>query len=53
MEPGAPEGATIEPGTIRVGGKGKNSKGAAFFNFYFFAPCGETLVLVRIGENPQ
>src|SRR5258706_8679002 len=53
MEPGAPEEATIEPGTIRVGGKGKNSKGAAFFNFYFFAPCGEKLVLVRVGENPQ
>jgi len=53
MEPGAPEEPTIEPGTIRVGGKGKNSKGAAFINYYWFAPCREKLVLISIGENPQ
>ena len=53
LEPGAPGEETIQPGTIRVRGEGKNSKGAKFVNFYFFAPCGEKLVLVKIGENPQ
>jgi len=38
-------------GSVR--GEGANSKGAKFINYYFFAPCGEKLVLVSIGENPQ
>ena len=53
LEPGAPEEPTIQPGTIRVGGSGKNSKGAKFVNYYWFAPCGDKLLLVNIGENPQ
>ena len=51
LEPGAPEEPDLKAG--RIGGRGKNSKGAAFFNFYTFAPCGQKLVLVSIGENPQ
>jgi HEAT repeat protein len=38
-------------GSLR--GEGANSKGAKFINYYFFAPCGQKLVLVSIGENPQ
>ena len=53
LEPGAPEEPTIQPGPIRVGGSGKNSKGAKFVNYYWFAPCGNKLLLVTIGENPQ
>jgi len=53
LEPGNPEEPTIQPGTIRVGGSGKNSKGAKFVNYYWFAPCGDKLLLVTIGENPQ
>ena len=53
LDPGAPEEAAVSAGLGQVGGRGKNSKGAAFFNFYEFAPCGDKLVLVGIGENPQ
>jgi hypothetical protein len=53
MVPGDPEEADVRPGYGQVGGRGKNSKEKAFFNFYEFAPCGEKLVLVGIGENPQ
>lgn len=51
LEPGVPE--EFYPDAGRVGAKGKDPKGAAFFNFYQFTPCGEKLVLVAIGENPQ
>lgn len=51
LDPGAPEEVMVETG--QVGARGKDPKGAAFFNFYEFAPCGEKLVLVAIGENPQ
>ncbi len=50
LDPGTPEETTANNG---VGARGKDPKGAAFFNFYEFAPCGEKLVLVSIGENPQ
>ena len=40
-------------GNNQVGARGKNPKGSAFFNFYEFSPCGDKLVLVGIGENPQ
>jgi hypothetical protein len=53
LAPGAPEETQIEPGYGGVGSRGTNSKGAAFFNFYGFVPCGSRLVLVDIGENPQ
>jgi len=53
LDPGTPEEPTPLDGGGRIGGRGKNSKGAAFFNFYTFATCGDKLVLVGIGENPQ
>jgi hypothetical protein len=51
LDPGAPEEPDLR--AMRVGGRGKNSKGAAFINYYTFATCGDKLVLVKIGENPQ
>lgn len=53
MVPGDPEEADVRPGYGQVGGRGKNAKEKAFSNYYEFAPCGEKLVLVSIGENPQ
>ena len=53
LDPGTPEEPSVGPGQGSVGGRGKNSKEAAFFNYYQFAPCGDKLVLVGIGENPQ
>ena len=50
LDPGTPEEMTPNN---QVGARGKNPKGAAFFNFYEFSPCGDKLVLVGIGENPQ
>jgi hypothetical protein len=50
-------GDGIEPdvraGYGQIGAHGKNSKGEAFSNYYEFAPCGDKLVLVSIGLNPQ
>lgn len=51
LDPGAPEEPDLR--AMRVGGRGKNSKGAAFINYYTFATCGDKLVLVKVGENPQ
>lgn len=51
LEPGAPEEPDLA--AKRVGARGKNSKGAAFINYYTFATCGDKLVLVKVGENPQ
>jgi hypothetical protein len=53
LDPGAPEEPDVRAGRGAVGARGKNSKGAAFFNFYEFAPCGDKLVLTSIGLNPQ
>jgi hypothetical protein len=53
LVPGDPEEAGVRPGWGQVGGRGTNAKGKAFVNYYEFAPCGEHLVLVSIGENPQ
>jgi hypothetical protein len=53
LDPGTPEEPTVQAGHASIGARGKNSKGAAFFNYYQFAPCGDKLVLVSIGENPQ
>jgi hypothetical protein len=53
MSPGDPEEVEVRPGYGQAGGRGRNSREAAFYNFYEFAPCGEKLVLVSIGENPQ
>lgn len=50
-------GEGIEPdvraGYGQIGAHGKNSKGEAFANYYEFTPCGDKLVLVGIGLNPQ
>lgn len=53
LDPGTAEEPTVSAGYAQVGARGKNSKGAAFVNYYEFAPCGEKLVLVGITENPQ
>jgi hypothetical protein len=53
LQPGASEEVNVAAGSGSVGARGKDPKGAAFFNFYEFAPCGDKLVLVGIGENPQ
>lgn len=53
LDPGAPEEPSVGPGQASVAARGKSSKGAAFANYYQFAPCGDKLVLVGIGENPQ
>jgi len=51
LDPGVPE--EVLTATGQVGARGKDPAGKAFFNFYEFSPCGEKLVLVSIGENPQ
>jgi hypothetical protein len=43
----------LENGFAGVGGRGTNSKGEAFFNYYEFTPCGGKLILTSIGLNPQ
>jgi hypothetical protein len=53
LDPGTPEEPTLEPGYGAIGARGKTSKGAAFANYYFFAPCGDRLLLTSIGLNPQ
>jgi hypothetical protein len=53
LDPGTPEEPSLEAGYGGIGGRGKNSKGAAFFNYYYFAPCGNRLLLTGIGLNPQ
>jgi hypothetical protein len=53
LTPGTPEEPRMDPGEGAVGGQGVNSKQEKFFNFYQFAPCGNALVLISIGENPQ
>jgi hypothetical protein len=53
LEPGAPEEPSAQPGAGSVGASGVNSKGEKFTNYYQFASCGDKLVLVGIGLNPQ
>jgi hypothetical protein len=53
LEPGTAGEFTSRPGTAYVRSEGTNSKGKKFANYYHFAPCGESLVLIRIAENPQ
>ncbi len=53
LSPGAPEETTLYATAGGVGARGTNSRGEAFFNFYQLAPCGDRLMLVGIGENPQ
>jgi len=53
LSPGDPEEVSLYATIAGVGARGTNSRGEAFFNFYQFAPCGDRLVLVGIGENPQ
>jgi hypothetical protein len=53
LDPGAPESPMLENGFAGVGGRGTNSKGEAFFNYYEFTPCGGKLILTSIGLNPQ
>jgi hypothetical protein len=53
LDPGAPEEPTLANGFAAVGARGKNSKDAAFANYYEFTPCGGKLILTSIAENPQ
>ena len=53
FDPGTPEEPSVDAGHGGVGGRGTNAKGEAFFNWYEFAPCGDRLILVSIGLNPQ
>jgi hypothetical protein len=53
LSPGEPGEANLQPGLAGIGAEGTNSKGAKFINYYELAPCGERLVLVGVGENPQ
>jgi hypothetical protein len=53
LDPGTAEEPSVDAGYGGIGGRGTNSQGAAFFNYYEFAPCGERLVLISIGLNPQ
>lgn len=55
LSPGTPTPGEFQsyPGYGAVRSEGANAKGAKFVNYYWFTPCGETLVLVAISENPQ
>ncbi len=53
LDPGSPEEPTLEPGMARIGARGRNPAGKPFVDYYTFEPCGDALVLVDIGENPQ
>ncbi len=55
LSPGTPTPDEFQsrPGLGAVRSEGVNAKGAKFINYYWFTPCGETLVLVAISENPQ
>jgi hypothetical protein len=53
LDPGAPGETTSYTATTGVMAEGKNPQGQSFANFYSFAACGDRMVLVSIGENPQ
>ncbi|MFN7940708.1 MAG: hypothetical protein U0X73_03870 [Thermoanaerobaculia bacterium] len=53
LSPGEPGESNLQPGLAGIGAEGTNSKGEKFINYYELAPCGDRLVLVGIGENPQ
>jgi hypothetical protein len=53
LEPGTVSDFMAKPGTGYVRSEGVNLKGKKFANYYWFAPCGDRLVLVQIAENPQ
>jgi hypothetical protein len=53
LEPGTADETQPEAGYGSVGASGKNSKGNAFINYYQFESCGDRLILVGVGENPQ
>jgi len=53
LEPGTASDIMAKPGTGYVRSEGVNPKGKKFANYYWFAPCGDRLVLVQIAENPQ
>jgi hypothetical protein len=53
LEPGTADETQMEAGYGSVGASGKNSKGDAFINYYQFESCGDRLILVGVGENPQ
>jgi hypothetical protein len=53
LAPGEPGETTAYTTTIGVRAEGTNPAGQAFVNFYQFAACGDGVVLVSIGENPQ
>lgn len=53
LEPGETEEPQAWGGRGGVMGRGTNSKGESFANYYEFASCGDRLVLFGIGLNPQ
>ena len=53
LDPGTPEDPFIESDLARIGARGANPKGAKFINYYTFEPCGNNLVLTKVGQNPQ
>lgn len=53
LSPGDGLEPDVQAGYGQIGAHGKNSKGEAFANYYEFTPCGDKLVLVGIGLNPQ
>jgi hypothetical protein len=53
LTPGDPGETEIRAGHGYVRGEGANRQGAAFINYYWFAPCRATLVLYSVSENPQ
>lgn len=53
LEPGTADETQMQAGYGSVGASGKNSKGNAFINYYQFESCGDRLILVGVGENPQ
>jgi hypothetical protein len=53
LAPGTASDFTSRPGAGNVRSEGVNPQGKKFANYYWFAPCGDRLVLVSIAENPQ
>jgi hypothetical protein len=54
LDPGMPEpDPTLDAGQGSIGSRGKDSKGKAFYNYYYFEPCGDRLLLTGIALNAQ
>jgi hypothetical protein len=53
LEPGTVEHLDPQGGGAAIGARGKTAEGAEFYNYYHLMTCGDRLLLVAIGENPQ